>query len=127
MIQRSGKPVFCVLDGLDECGNVSIDHLVTSVQELFSQSALTNFRQPASRNSYLKMAITSRLPHILLDKNSQQGQSVTESDVGIFIEAKFNEYFPLNSLSQHFDNVFRTEFHFLGQICRAFGGKSGMV
>ena len=104
MVQISGKSVFCILDGLDECDDTSVDELTTSFRELFSQ--------PISTNSYVKIALTSRplstansttlnpFPRIVLDNESH-----TKSDVGIFVKAEFSKYFSPDSLTEYFSDV----------------------
>jgi hypothetical protein len=109
MMEESKKPVYCVLDGLDECDPVSVHYLTTSFEELFLHAA--------SENHYLRIVLTSRplsridstilnsFPHITLDENSQQWQSHTQLDVGIFVETEFSNYFPLDWLMDYFNDA----------------------
>ena len=116
MIQRAGKLVICVVDGLDQCDDSSVTILVRHFEELVSDSSSTNAPQLDSAQSCLKAIFTSRplswkilatmkkFPHVMLEKDSQRVQSHIESDVRIFVEAKVDGYFPMDATAEHFVN-----------------------
>jgi hypothetical protein len=115
MVQDAGKPLICVLDGLDQCDDNYIDSLVRPFEELVAKS-FSRTPQLDSAQFCLKVVLTNRpfskktvttlkrFPHIILGMHSPQVQSHIESDIRIFVDSKFGRYFPVDETANYFPN-----------------------
>ena len=114
MIQNAEKPVICVLDGLHECDETSINNLVRSFGKLFEQLPekpclkIALARRPLSKSNNTTLKV---FPCISLDQTSEEGhwQGHTQSDVKTFVAAEFDKYFPQDVVADYIDDVSKRE------------------
>ena len=115
MVADSGKNVICVLDGLDQVDHASLENIVSSLSNLVIESA-SNASQSTAARSCFKVVLTTRplpkvvlaildqFPRISLERNSPRVKIHMESDVEIFVQDKFEVYFPSSYLTKYFES-----------------------
>ena len=108
MIRNSEKSVNCILDGLDECDKTSTDDIVGSFGKFFEQPPIKSWlkialaSRPLSKSNSITLAV---FPYLSLDQTWEEGPTDIQLDVETFIEAKFDQYFPQDLITEYFDDV----------------------
>lgn len=95
MAKFSKRPMFCILDGLDECDN-DTDRLVQSITELLDDNVFNDFPFKmfvTSRPSLTGSRIPDQFARLSLGRNADGRSNPTESDVKRFIGNEFSKHF----------------------------------